>query len=250
MPKRKKKPVYRKVKGRTVRVLKKRGKKRVPRKNLGYLQTGGLYGRRTEEKKYFDTPLAEPWAIGSAFGIVATVGGANDGNLLRIAQGTGANDRIGLKIVLKSVQLRCTLFMDAYANPVQPVINSVVRIVCFMDTQTNGALPLMAQLWETPGNYFTAPNIANATRFTILKEWLLEMNNPTLVYDQGSGNFGSSAWFWQTKWNKKFDIPIEYSSTTGAIAEIRTNSIWLCTIASSNNQMKLQGRVRVRYTDM
>jgi len=122
-----------------------------------------------------------------------------------------------------------------------------VRIVCFIDTQTNGEVPLVANLWEAD-NFFTGPNIANGQRFTIVKEWLIDMNAQT--FGTNEAGFGQDGYFFSTKWNKKIDLPWEYSSTEGAYTELKSNSMWFAAISTANDKTKLNGVVRIRYTDM
>ena len=102
------------------------------------LRTGGFYGlwngRRADELKTIDSSSTTDIP---AAGLVNTING--------VAAGTDYNNRIGRKIMMKSLLLRIVLSPIATASA---PIGDAVRIIVFYDTQTNGVLPTIAQLLQ------------------------------------------------------------------------------------------------------
>lgn len=102
------------------------------------------------------------------------------------------------------------------------------------------------------------PNISNSKRFRILKEWTWEFKNELFYNTSASGtvpvqcgNHMRSLWF-----NKKCNIPIEFSGQAGAVRdinEVRSNNIFIIGATESNvpesDMFLTQGRYRIRYYD-
>lgn len=226
----------------------KRKKKQVVRAPLkGYLRTGGFYDRG-QELKYFDTEIGDE-TIENVGAIIRTSDVGNTGNFLTIVQGTGPNQRIGKKIVLKSVSARIAFLSGHYNSTVNPPQNStLIRMVCVLDTQTNGAVPAWTDIFAAD-NLYAPVNLANSERFRIIKEWMIDMVKTTLTWDATEGWVQDNN-IHTEKWNTKLDIPIEYSSTTGAITEIRSNNIYFFAISGPSGHLPtVNGWVRWRYDD-
>lgn len=228
--------------------IEKRRKKQTVRPPLkGYLRTGGFYDRG-QELKFYDTTFADE-TIENVGAIIRTAE-TTDGNFLKIAQGTGQSQRIGKKIVLKSVSARIRFDVGRKEEAAFDSSSAfVLRMVCVLDTQTNGSFPtwidiFAADRWDAP------VNLANSERFRIIKEWLVDFNKMTLSLDGAGTMFIQDGLIHTDKWNTKLDIPMEYSSTTGAIAEIKSNNIYFFGITGGNNASPtVNGWVRWRYDD-
>jgi hypothetical protein len=202
---------------------------------------GGAYMRSAPgsfEKKYLDSVFA-------AASIPTAGGFSTSWNL--IPQGTTKNTRIGNKCTVVNINAhgQLTLLTQAAAS----VVGDKVRWLVFVDKQANGAVPAaISDLLQTmPGattdvNSFR--NMDNVDRFVILKDKTYVLNQATQ-----SGSLGSNVTTRELKFNKKCQIPLEFSSTTGAITEIRSNNIMCLLISLGNNLTQFALTVRVKFSD-
>jgi len=85
--------------------------------------------------------------------------------------------------------------------------------------------------------------MGNSQRFTILKKWQV----PFSVQAGVSTAFGRV--IKSINLYKKLNLPVEYSSTTGAITEIRSNNLFLLAGAADDDLISCQGFTRIRYSD-
>lgn len=123
---------------------------------------------------------------------------------------------------------------------------SLFRLIMFVDKQANGATATVTDILES-ANIMSFRNLANSGRFIILMDRTMDMN-----CNAGGGN-GSTTEYGTVEtymsFNKSCNIPIEFSSTTGAITEIRSNNIGILSIASANNTATLDSKIRIRFSD-
>lgn len=145
-----------------------------------------------------------------------------------IAQGTGDDQRIGRKITVKSMECNLGVKSDssrAFAN---------LRLV--LDTQTNGAHPSYLDIMSSNIPQQAFPNLDNRERFKTL--WKFQGALPFMN--------GSSS---ECSWNifKKMNLPVHFSGSTGAIADIRDNNVYL--IADSDASIDISLGFRLRYED-
>lgn len=207
----------------------------------GAFRMGGAYMRGAPgsfEKKYFDSVFgATP--IPSAGGFTVSW------NL--IPQGTTKNTRIGNKCTVVNINAhgQLTLLTQAASS----VVGDKVRWIVFVDKQANGAAPAaISDLLQTmPGattdlNSFR--NMDNVDRFVILKDKTYILNPQTQNAALGSGVTTR-----ELKMNKKCQIPLEFSSTTGAIGEIRSNNVMSLLISLGNNLTNFAMTTRVKFSD-
>lgn len=200
------------------------------------VRVSGSYGRSlrgSAEQKNFDTALS--FAMDATFEVPAT------GQLCLVPQGTGDEQRIGRRITIKSIQIRGQAF---FAPAAAATAATGCWLYLVMDKQTNGAAAAITDVFTSSVVNTALLNLDNNQRFVILKKWQWVMQpgaGATAAYNNSCKNI---------EWYKKCNIPIEYSSTTGAITEIRSNNIFLC--AGSNpadDLVTFTGTARLRYTD-
>jgi len=190
------------------------------------------------EKKYFDTVFATQ-NIPSAGLVFASV------NL--IPQGTTKNQRIGNKCTLVNVNVHGQVILNTQAA--NSVVGDKVRWIVYVDKQANGAaIGAPSDLIQTmPAATTTVDsfrNMDNVERFLILKDKTYVLNPGTQ-----SGALGSAAVVREIKMNKKCSIPLEFSATTGAITEIRSNNIGFLFMSLGNNATAVSLTTRVKYSD-
>lgn len=208
----------------------------------GQYRTGGAYMRSHPsnfEKKYFDT------AFGSTN---ITLAGVFTSSWNLIPQATTKNARIGNKCTLTNINVHG--FVALASQTANNVLGDKVRWIVFVDRQANGAVPAaISDLIQTmPGattDIHSFRNMDNVDRFVILKD-------KTYTLNQGSqsGALGSAQVLREIKMNKKCNIPLEFSSTTGVITEIRSNNVMSLFINTAGNNLSAYAMtVRVKFSD-
>lgn len=210
------------------------------RVGAGYTRRVGMYGRfgtgrgnnAQVEKKFYDTVLA----LGATAGLASTTQATGAVNLT-LPQNTTANGRIGQKIVIKSIQMKLSFGLAAGATD-----NDLYHFYLVQDTQANGALPAMSDMFDGGTIGLAMRNIANGNRFKILKHIHVRLNADAGV----AAAFGGDAQ--QQDFFMKCNIPISYNSTLGAVTEIRSNNLFII-YGSANGVATASGVCRIRYTD-
>jgi hypothetical protein len=210
----------------------------------GYFRKSGFYGRFSgcapgcaPELKYFDG--------NDQVSNVAAAGAVWD-SLNEIPQGTTAITRIGRKAVIKSLKLNYTVQLPMQTGESDPKHGDTVRMIVFIDKQANGATAAVTDILESAAwkSYY---NLANSDRFQILLDKYHNLNYLTLAADQAN-NFDQGEVEKHYLRNFKLNMPVEFSSTTGAITEIRSNNIGILWI-SNHAEAHVFMRWRLRFTD-
>jgi len=201
----------------------------------GFTRTGGFYGRFPPsggEQKFFDTSIS--FNFDSTGEVPAT------GQLNLIPQGVTESTRIGRKCVVKSISMKLTFYFPPGAG--EGTARSWLGLV--LDKQANGAAAAITDIFTGTNASTTFRNMANSTRFQILKFWNWNWNSTAGV----TGAWGSLIKY--LTFTKRCNIPLEFSSTTGALTELKSNNIFL--IAGStvvDDIISCSGTVRVRFAD-
>lgn len=202
----------------------------------GFQRTGGYYGRfagKGAELKFFDTALT--FSLDTTGEVPAT------GQLVLILQGTTESQRIGRKCVIKSVQIKAHMVYGPGAGATAATTGFLYLV---LDKQTNGAAAAVTDVLTSNNLAVALTNVANSERFVIMKKWTWQFNPPagaTTAYNNVVNDM---------EFYKKCNIPIEYSSTTGAITEIRSNNLFFLSGAiGSDDLVDVTGTVRVRFSD-
>lgn len=209
-----------------------------PTYQAGYNRTGGYYGRFQpggNELKFHDVVFSGGI---DATGEIAPGGGTSTA-LNLISQGTTESQRIGRKCVIKRIDFKGDLTLATAIG------SATYNISLILDTQANGAYPNYTDVFETdsPRSFL---NLANSQRFKIMKRWYGVINQTA---GDGSGAYGSQRKV--MKFNKACNIPIEFSSTTGAITEIRSNNLFIMwdTDAGEDDAINVNMSWRLRFSD-
>lgn len=212
---------------------------RIPQSLKGYARLGGAWNRfggnsRQQEKKFFDTALA--------FNFDATGEVPATGQLVLIPQGVTEQSRVGRACVVKSLQLR---IHAGFAPGAAATASTNCWIYVVQDTQANGAAAAITDVLTTNNIATALLNLDNSQRFKILKKLKMTFNpgaGVTTAYN--NVNVDKECYM-------KLNVPMDYSSTTGAITEIRSNNIFLLagSDTTSDDTVTLDGNCRVRFTD-
>lgn len=158
-----------------------------------------------------------------------------------VTQGANYYQRVGTKIVIKSIQLRFSVQAGAQTDCY------TVRWALIYDRQTNGtagAGPILGDIFQQNGvvgtNVDTGVNLQNRSRFVILRDRMVDIN-------AGAGLCRSVNEFVKCR----FDT--EYSTNNGNIGDIRTGSLlFVCgigTALSVLNPAIVDFWCRIRYYD-
>jgi len=160
-----------------------------------------------------------------------------------VPQNVTKNGRIGRKIAANNIRLRWNAQAYVTSNANADFQCFMARFVCVLDTQTNGTAFAITDVldYSLIGNYAAGPpiiypnksgcqtlsNLDNVGRFKILVDRKYT-RAPIAVWSNADPlqNLGMVYECISDKANIKLKgLPIEYSADTGALSEIRSNSI-------------------------
>lgn len=204
----------------------------------GFARTGGAYGRFQPsgvESKYADISLnLATLPSGVSWGFTS---------VNQIPVSDGPSGRIGRSVTLTSIQLMYNL--DLHHTETNVVY---MRLMVVLDKQCNGAAPAYVDLMNA-NSALAYRNLDNADRFVVLHDKFIRYT-PSALSAPGSMRF-SGPTFVQVY--RKCNIPIVFdnSATTGALATIRSNNVFVVgyLYGATTNLNDLKGILRVRYRD-
>ncbi len=212
------------------------GRRVVRRRQAGYLRVGGYFGRYNkgafQELKFHDVDFDNN-ALTTAGEILPSL------NL--IAQGVGQSQRLGRKVLLKSLHMRGMWFV---ANGTDPSgCSAISRIIVYCDKQANGAAATVAGILQT-ADFQSFRNLENQGRFKVL----YDKTNRLQREAAGSAIVFANVKHYM-KLNKKLNIPILFDGATGAITEMCCNNIGILTITDTvtNIVAGFQCKIRLRF---
>lgn len=187
------------------------------------------------EVKSFDCVVA-----GGVLPLTAAAAGAEPGaafaglcEVNNIQQGATVAQRIGNKVVVKSIHLKCNL--GGVAGNL-----AAARIMLVYDKQPNGAFPAITDiLLDQPAgaaNFFSSLNIANKSRFQVIRDGFYNL-------DAAQSLIHTLNIYCKGRWE------CEYGANAGTIGDFRTGAIYLIGIYTSSQVTMSTGDVRIRYFD-
>jgi len=206
----------------------------------GFVRQAGNYGRYgysaqrmglKPELKYFDTALAFNFDLTGE--VPAT------GQLALIPQGDTESTRDGRLAVIKSIQIRgvSTFTPGAAAGGAY-----VTYLYLVLDTQANGAAAAITDVFTSNDMTANMLNLNNSGRFRILKKWVHKLTS------QAGVQTALTEAKVPIEFYKRCNIKMDWSSTTGAITEIRSNNIFLCAGANgADDFVSFAGTCRLRF---
>lgn len=182
-------------------------------------------GSSKPERKNIDTSVtAYSCPLTSSYGTVTLLNGT--------VRGTNVGERIGRKILMKSVFIR----LNSIANSNNA---SQVRYIIAYDRQTLGATPSSASILDI-ANFTGMANLSNAERYVILCDEITDSRQSNSV------NISSKRFI-------KCNLETMYSGNAGTVADINTGALWFM---AANNSDQTTGAtntvdftVRIRYID-
>lgn len=171
-------------------------------------------------------------------------------------QGTDFNERIGRKIIPRSVYIRGQMYPElartSVTAGVQETLAQLGRMILFVDLQPNGAAPAVTDLLNTASS-FSQLNLNNRDRFRILVDKAFAFPNAVKAFTalgSTSGTYGSN---FKLKIYKKLQMETIYNSgNAGTIADIQSGALyilWLGSEASGTTDINAMATVRLRFSD-
>jgi hypothetical protein len=165
-------------------------------------------------------------------------------------QGADFNNRIGRKIVLKSLYVRGQCGIEpALQQPTNLTAapQQLVRMVIFIDYQPNGAVPTVADLLTQP-SAVSQLNLNNRDRFKVItdKQWVI---GPYFTSNTGALTANTG---YAIKKFKTLNLEMIFNGTLGTVADINSGALymfWIGTIASGDSDSVAQISTRVRFAD-
>lgn len=213
----------------------------------GYYRTGGYFGYGQEKRTYAAKEFK--FLDSSSDNGSPSATGETSASLVLIPQGVTESTRVGRVAYIKQLkanitwQLNDNLGASAASEGAQQI-----RFCLVCDKQANGQLPGWLDVFETTLTD-SFRNLSNESRFDILHDDLFIMNANGGVEVGLGGRLKKSRQIRFTKTWPKGGLPIEYSSTTGAQTEIRSNNLfWVYNVSNTaNTQLFICNRIR--FTD-
>ncbi len=219
----------------------------------GYDRPIGNYGRYTKavgnagELRFHQVRVANI-VVNNLNGTIV-----NAGTLCVIPQGTGQEETLGRKVVLKAVNIRYSLINPAVAAAGATHASDAVRMIVYHDKQCNGTTATLVDILQAPvatgtpiatESYRYFNNLTNTGRFKTLVDRTVVLNKKTLALNGALASSNEE----QVDGSiyKKVNIPIEYSGATGAITEIKSNNIGILLI-SEHGLGTFEAQVRLRF---
>lgn len=206
----------------------------------GYTRNVGYYGRfggSGSELKFLDT---------NANDAGLPTGGTLVDSIVTIAQGNSESQRDGRKCTVKSIHWRYNLRLIEIVSGATPAGGGTIRLIMYQDKQCNGTAANVLDILET-NDYQSYRNLANTQRFNILMDKFIALNYNTLT-SGGVGAFDSNDHQRNGSFNYNCNIPLEFNSTTGVLAELRSNNIGLLLMSSSAGVVALDSKLRIRFS--
>lgn len=153
-------------------------------------------------------------------------------------QGAAYNQRIGTRCYVTSLKINGYIYAAVQAAVTTAATPCLIRLVVFLDKQSNGAQAQGEDIMKNEGSANLTPvsfqNVANFGRFKVLKDMRIVLENPNALYDgTNADQYGLLKHF---EIRHKFNPPLEVKFNTtngGTIADILDNSFHMVT--ATNN---------------
>lgn len=187
---------------------------------------------KNEELKYFDKTLS--FNFDNIMEIPAT------GQLVPINQGAEQDDRIGRKIVVKSLLIKGTLLYT-------PTLGTEPETTCYLyvvlDRQTNGAAAAITDIFTSTAGNTALPVVANNKRFKVIKAMMFDLP----LISSSTSNVSPPVQV-AMQYYKKLNVEIDYADTGSAIGSITSNNLFLVAgSVGADDKVAFSGAARIRF---
>lgn len=176
-------------------------------------------------------------------GVVTTTGVIH--SVVTIPQAATGVGHLGRQSNVVSLSLRGTLWLNASSAATAPTVS--VRMIVFVDRQTNGVLATPAQLLSTVWVQ-SFLNLDNSERFHVLYDRVVALGHDCGAYNGTTHVWGENSWPINLDF-KDLCIPITFDAATGDVGDQTENSVVVLFISNIASLASVQYRTRVRYFD-
>lgn len=205
----------------------------------------GGYGRSPREKKTYDLAAStDQCNTTGAFSLLCVP-----------ILGTDYTNRIGRKIIMKSVYIRGFVRSEpsSTAGQVGTCTAQQIRIIIFIDFQPNGTAPSVTDLL-TGATTVSHLNLNYRDRFKILKDKIIVLDPYIVNATSGTSVAAATNQIKNVKIYKKLNQEVIFNATNGGdIADINSGALWMLTIGSvpagTNTDANAVLTTRVRFID-
>lgn len=194
--------------------------------------SSGAIGRGNPELKVVDTALTTT--------IVPTT--ATITLLNGIATGTDYVNRIGRKILIKSILFRATVIPNTSNNT---PAGDVTRHMLLYDSQANGAAPAIGDILQN-SSINDPMNLNNRDRFKVIFDKFVTM--AAAQYSTGTLTAGSPTAKQVTVY-KRCNLEQIFNNTGSSVTSIQTGALYYVVLSGFNNQSTSLWTCRVRFID-
>lgn len=216
----------------------------------GITRTEGRYARArlaagaAPQKKYFDT------------GYSATSIDAN-GTILTspclVPGGSTDTTRVGNKINICNFDIKISFSLDKPTNITAGILSNNVRMILYVDKQTNGAAATPANiLTGASPTIFSFRNMDTVDRFRILADKYYNLEPKTAVaigaLDNTANISAAVGAFRMIRKSFKLNLPVHYDGVTGAITELKSNNLGILLITNVTGT-NFSANARIKYYD-
>lgn len=200
----------------------------------GYTRTVGAYKRSlpgSVEKKYLDSDISVNADM---------TGGVISNGLALVPQGTTDVTRVGNKIVVKNLGIHMQVYQTDQTTAAYQ--QGQLRLILFIDKQCNGAVAGVTDILKT-ASILSFRNMDQVDRFIILKD---KVYTSALVTTNAAHTSAASKYY---KINKNVSFPMHFSSTTGAVTEIKSFNPSVLYITNSST-VRIAAASRAKFIDL
>lgn len=187
----------------------------------------------TKESGYFDVATA-----GYGLDTTGTIAQLN-----AVTQGAANTQRIGKKIIMKSLQCR-----GGMSGNTTSTVNDVAYMIVY-DRRPTGVLPNITDILDTVSSY-AMNNDDNSGRFKILKrvdEVLIGTPSTTATYTEAL--YKGTDWFLDLK-----GLPVTYKSAgTGAMGDVEEGALYIVSVGNQPagaGAASIAAAFRLRFVDV
>lgn len=171
-----------------------------------------------------------------------------------VAGGSGASERIGRLITVKSIEIAFELTRDEEAIGAitsEGASEGVFRVLLARDKQTNEANMVLGDVLFLSGvdTWNDLPNLDNRFRFDILWDYKFTLDRKTLTYDSTASAHGMGAVVHTKKMKIRVNDVCSYEGSTGGIGDMMDKSYHLFLMHSAAGKITYAFTARIRYTD-
>lgn len=181
---------------------------------------------RLLELKSFNGPVTDTVASGAGAACLIPI---ED-----IIQVDTDDTREGNIIHVKRIVFRYTVF---------DTVPGLVRIIWFIDRQSNGATPTVTQVLNAanPVSYYNSTLVIGhgGARFSILGDETRALN---------PGYSGAAQILNVAEKEFKMNMPVTYLASTGAASDVGTNNVW-CFVLGNTGTATVRHNCQIQYTD-